>query len=333
MVLHEAAIKRNRRRIVGLALLSVVNYWVATIIFVFCVVVGAAVALIAEGLAEGFDFDLLAALIGVLPEAVDWIFTEAFTSPVTGFIVLGFVVVGTLFAIFTLVFRLGRVERRVLAETGARVDPSDADTQLRNLIEGLAISSDVPPPRLAIVTDPAPNAFAVGRKPGTAIIGVTTGLLDALSRDETEAVVSYEISRIASRDIALCTWAVAMTGHTIETWEHSDRLSVKLGLWIPKLLAQRLRAFVLRGQTAQQDMLAVRFTRNPRALLDALVTLQEDGQVVGRVTSATAPLWLEPPVRGASRLDTRIATLRDLLRDPGPDGTLAPDRAAEPAGE
>lgn len=333
MVLHEAAITRNRRRIVALAVLAVVNYWIAAIVFVFCVIVGSTVALLAEGLVEGLDFDLLAALLGALPEILEFVFVDVATSRVTAFVVLGFVAIGSLFALFTLVFRLGRVEQRVLGETGARVDPPDADTQLRNLVEGLAISADVPAPRLAIVDDPAPNAFAVGRRPETAIIGVTTGLLTALSRDETEAVVSYEISRIASLDISLCTWAVAMTGHTIETWEKTEHLSVTIGLWIPKLLAQRLRAFVLRGQAAQQDMLAVRFTRNPRALLDALVKLQYDGRVVGRVTSATAPLWLEPPVAGASRLDDRIATLRGLLRDPEPDGTLAPDRANEPANE
>ena len=333
MVLHEAAITRNRRRIVALAVLAVVNYWIAMIVLVVCVIVGSIVALIAEGFIEGLDFDLLAALIGALPDIIEFIFVDIATSRVTAFVVLGFVAIGSLVAVFTLVFRLGRVEQRVLGETGARVDPADADTQLRNLVQGLAISADVPAPRLAIVDDPAPNAFAVGRRPETAIVGVTTGLLQTLSRDQTEVVVSYEISRIASLDISLCTWAVAMTGHTIETWEKSERLSVTIGLWIPKVLAQRLRAFVLRGQTAQQDMLAVRFTRNPRALLDALVMLQQDGRVVGRVTSATAPLWLEPPVAGASRLDDRIETLRGLLRDPEPDGTLAPDRASEPANE
>jgi Zn-dependent protease with chaperone function len=333
VVLHEAAIKRNRRRIVVLAALAFLNFWVAAIVFVVCVVVGAIVAFIAEGVIEGLDFDLLAALLGVLPEAVAWVFTDAVTSPVTAFVVLGFVVAGSLFALFTLAFRLGRVEGRVLGETGARVDPTGVDPQLRNLVEGLAISAHVAPPRLAIVDDAAPNAFAVGRKAETAVIGVTTGLLDTLSRDETEAVVSYEISRVASRDIALCTWAVAMTGHTIETWENSQRISVKLGLLLPVFLAHRLRAFVLRGQTAQQDMLAVRFTRNPRALLDALVKLRQDGRVISRVTSASAPLWLEPPVPGASRLDSRITALSDLLRDRQPDGTLAQDRAAETAGE
>jgi heat shock protein HtpX len=331
MVLHEAVIKRNRRRIVALAVLAVLNYWIAAIVLVFCVVVGSAVALVAEGLIEGLDFDLLAALLGALPEILEFVFVDILTSPLAAVVVLAFAVIGSLFALFTLVFRLGRVEQRVLGETGARVDPPDLDAQLRNLAEGLAISADVPVPRLAIVDDPAPNAFAVGRRPASAVVGVTTGLVGALTRDETEAVLSYEISRIASLDIALCTWAVAMTGHTIETWEKSERLSVTIGLWVPKLLAERLRAFVLRGQTAQQDMLAVRFTRNPRALLDALSKLHGDGRVVGRVTSATAPLWLEPPVAGASRLDDRIATLRGLLRDPEPDGTVAPDRANEPA--
>jgi heat shock protein HtpX len=330
-VLHEASIKRNRRRIVALAILSVVNYWLAAIIFVFCVVVGSIVALIAEGLIEGLDFDILFAFIGALPEIAEFIVFDVFTSPITGIVALVFVAVGTVFALISLVFRLGRVERRVLAETGAQIISRGSDVQLENLVDGLAISAGVPPPRLAMVEDPAPNAFAVGRKPEQAIIGVTRGLLDELSRDETEAVMSYEISRIASLDIALSTWAVAVTGHTIELWENTNRLSVTLGLWVPKMLATRLRAFTLRGQAAQQDLLAVRFTRNPRALLDALVKLQQDPQVIGRVSSGTAPLWIETPVVRGSRLDERVAAIRELLRDPPP--AIAPaagERAVAP---
>ncbi|MGQ0804699.1 MAG: M48 family metalloprotease [Actinomycetota bacterium] len=205
---------------------------------------------------------------------------------------------------------------RVLRETGASLAPQGTNGEVENLLSGLAISADVPPPRFALIEDPAPNAFAVGRRPETAIVAVTRGLLDTLSRNETEAILSYEISRIASRDIALATWAVAVTGHTIELWENTDRFSVTIGLWVPKLLAQRLRAFALRGQVAQQDMLAVRFTRNPRSLLDALVKLHQDGRVIGNVSTATAPLWLEYPGRRGPTLDGRITTLRELLREP-----------------
>lgn len=211
------------------------------------------------------------------------------------------------------------MERRVLRETGASLAPQGTNGEVENLLSGLAISADVPPPRFALIEDPAPNALAVGRRPETAIVAVTRGLLDTLSRNETEAILSYEISRIASRDIALATWAVAVTGHTIELWENTDRFSVTIGLWVPKLLAQRLRAFALRSQAAQQDMLAVRFTRNPRSLFDALVKLHQDGRVIGNVSTATAPLWLEYPGRRGPTLDERITTLRELLRDPPPE--------------
>ncbi|MGI8795096.1 MAG: M48 family metalloprotease [Acidimicrobiia bacterium] len=316
MVLHESAIRRNRRRIVALAILAVVNYWLAAIVFVFCVVVGSIVALVAEGFVEGLDFNFLAAFFRALPDILGFFLFEVFTSPMTAVVALAFVLAGSVVAAITLLFRLGRIERRVLRETGATVAPPGTKGELENLLSGLAISADVPPPRFAVIEDPAPNAFAVGRRPETAIVAVTRGLLDTLSRNETEAILSYEISRIASRDIALSTWAVAVTGHTIELWENTDRFSVTIGLWVPKLLAQRLRAFALRGQAAQQDMLAVRFTRNPRSLLDALVKLQQDGRVIGAVSTATAPLWLEYPGRRGPTLDERITTLRELLRDP-----------------
>jgi heat shock protein HtpX len=332
-VLHEAAIKRNRRRIVALAALAVINFWIAAVLLVFFVVLGAALALIVEGFFQGFDFELLAALFGVFPAVV----AAVFTSPITAVVALVFVAIGTVYAVFTLFFRIRRVEGRVVNETGARVVAPGTDVQLDNLVNGLAISAGVPPPRVAIVEDPAPNAFAVGRKPETAVIGVTRGLLDTLSRDETEAVVSYEISSIASLDIALATWGVAVTGHTIEIWERSGRLLVKLGLLPSVFLARRLRRFALRGQAEQQDMLAVRFTRNPHALLDALVKLQQHPTVIARITSGTAPLWIETPVAHGSHLDVRVAKLRELVREPppataptvpgdGPRGTGTPDR-------
>jgi heat shock protein HtpX len=319
VVLHEAAIRKNRRRIVALAILAVVNYWVAAIILVICVVVGSIVALLGEGIVEGLDFDLLAALFRAIPDILGFLVFDAFTSPVTAIVVLAFVLVGSVVAAITLLFRLGRVERRVLRETGATVAPPGTNVEVENLLSGLAISAGVPPPRFAVVENPAPNAFAVGRRPERAIIAVTRGLLDTLSRNETEAILSYEISRIASRDIALSTWAVAVTGHTIELWENTDRFSVTIGLWVPKVLAERLRAFALRGQAAQQDMLAVRFTRNPRSLLDSLVKLHQDGRVISSVSTATAPLWLEYPGSRGPTLDERITTLRQLLRDPPPE--------------
>ncbi len=184
------------------------------------------------------------------------------------------------------------------------------------MLAGLAISAGVPAPRLALIDDSVPNAYAVGRRPEEVVVAVTSGLLEQLSRDEIEAVLSHTMSRIPSLDIALSTWAVALTGHTIELWERTERKSVKIGLFVSKLLAERLRSFALRGQTAQQDMLAVRFTRNPRSLLDALVKLESNAGVVRSRGCASAPLWIEYPYWDGSSLGERIAALRELV-EPG----------------
>lgn len=103
MVLHEAAIRKNRRGIVALAILAIVNFWVVAIILVFCVVVGSIVALLAEGFVEGLDFDLLAAFVRALPD----IAVEVFTSPITAIVALAFVLAGSVVAAITLLFRLG----------------------------------------------------------------------------------------------------------------------------------------------------------------------------------------------------------------------------------
>lgn len=109
MVLHEGAIRRNRRRIPALTVLAVLNFWVGAIVFVFCVVVGALLALVAEGIIGGLDFDLAVALAGALPRAGRWFVRDALTSPVATVIVLGFVAAGSLLALFTLLFRLSHV--------------------------------------------------------------------------------------------------------------------------------------------------------------------------------------------------------------------------------
>ena len=312
-VLHEAEIERNRRRIRVLAALGILNYWIAAIVLTICLVLGTFVA---------FLFDALDAdSIGAVGSVAGSIRDHPRAWALSALTILGvFVLIGTLVGVVLIVNRLRRVERRLLAETGARVEPRQQDErQVANLLEGLAISAGIPVPRFAVVDDPAPNAFVVGRKPATALVGVTTGLVQALTRDELEAVLAHAVSRIASLDVALSTWTVAVTGRTIELQENSDRLSVTLGLLIPRMLAERLRRYALEGQSRQQDMVAVRFTRNPRALLDALEKLHRDGTVVGRVSRATAPLWFEYPAADGRGMTDRITTVRELLRDPPPE--------------
>ena len=96
----------------------------------------------------------------------------------------------------------------------SRAQPADPHeyARLHNLVEGLCIASGLPKPRIYIVDDPAPNAFATGRNPKHAAIAVTTGLLEKMNRVELEGVLAHELSHIKNYDILVSTLAVTMVG-------------------------------------------------------------------------------------------------------------------------
>ena len=96
----------------------------------------------------------------------------------------------------------------------SRARPADPETykRLHNLVEGLCIASGLPKPRVYIIDDPAPNAFATGRNPRHAAIAVTTGLLEQMNRVELEGVLAHELSHIRNYDILVSTLAVTMVG-------------------------------------------------------------------------------------------------------------------------
>jgi heat shock protein HtpX len=191
-----------------------------------------------------------------------------------------------------------------------------------NLLDGLAIAANVPAPRFAIIDDAAPNSFSVGTKPKSTIVAVTSGLIESLTRDELEAVLAYEVSRIDSRDIALASWTVALTGgaiNAVDTSIDDGMFRSALG-FIPRVFAQWLQVYAMKGQVAERDRIAILFTRNPESLVRALEKLHADHTEIGRVTRATAPLWIEFPVLvgGSSRFGLRLAqevALDDRIKD------------------
>src|SRR6476620_5443074 len=96
----------------------------------------------------------------------------------------------------------------------SRAKPADPQQyqRLHNLVEGLCIAGGIPKPRVYIVEDPAPNAFATGRSPKHAAIAVTTGLLEKMNRVELEGVIAHELSHIRNYDILVSTLAVTLVG-------------------------------------------------------------------------------------------------------------------------
>jgi len=309
--------RRNRSRIVALVVLATVNYMLAIALAAVAVVVGTVVVFLFNA-GDFVDFG-----------DIKWI-----GIGIGGIAAVSFAI-GLVLALVRIPFARRRLERQVLAETGATISDGSDDVQVRNLLEGLAIAADIPPPRFAVIDDPAPNSFGVGTRPATAIVGITTGLQQALSRDELEAVLAYEVSRIRSWDVALSSWTVALTGGAIAAVDSDDGehlLKAILG-WPVRRFGEWLQVWALRDQGVERDREAVRFTRNPRSLVRALEKLDADTTNVQRVTRATAPLWIEFPSKVAagarSRSGRRLASTLLLEERIDRLRMLAKDRTAD----
>lgn len=208
-----------------------------------------------------------------------------------------------------------------LAVSRARPASVEEFPRLHNLVEGLCIAGGLPKPRIYVVDDPSPNAFATGRNPKHAAIAVTTGLLDRLNRVELEGVVAHELSHIRNYDILVSTLAVTMVGIIAIAadlgvrfmWfgmgrsrnNEGDRsgggalaLLGVLGfalLILSPLIARVMQAAVSRKRETLADVSAVELTRYPPGLISALEKLRDDYTVVGSTSHATAHLWIEQP--------------------------------------
>ncbi len=208
-----------------------------------------------------------------------------------------------------------------LAVSRARPASVEEYGRLHNLVEGLCIAGGLPKPRIYIVDDPSPNAFATGRNPKNAAIAVTTGLLEKLNRVELEGVLAHELSHVKNYDILVSTLAVTMVGVVAIAadigvrflWfgmgrsrnNSNDRggggalaLLAVAGfalLVLSPLIAKAMQAAVSRRRETLADVSAVELTRYPPGLISALEKLRDDYTVVGSASHATAHLWIEQP--------------------------------------
>jgi heat shock protein HtpX len=198
-------------------------------------------------------------------------------------------------------------------------DPTEY-ARLHNLVEGLCIASGLPKPRIFVIDDPAPNAFATGRNPKHAAIAVTTGLLEKMNRVELEGVLAHELSHIKNDDILVSTLAVTTVGLIAVATDLSIRMMWWNGgrtrrsgdrdggaapflaifgfalLILAPLLSKLMQLAVSRRRESLADVSAVEMTRYPPGLISALEKLRDDQTVVHASSRATAHLWIEEPL-------------------------------------
>ncbi len=219
--------------------------------------------------------------------------------------------------------------RQVLWSTGAReiVEPATPEErQLVNVVEEMAIASGLPKPKVWIVPDDDPNAFATGRDAATASIAVTEGLLRTLSRDELQGVVAHEMAHVRNLDVRLMTLLAAMVGAIALMSDGMGRMIrgtrqvggggsrgrgkggnplalVVLALWlltlvVAPIVSRILAMAVSRKREYLADATGAQFTRNPMALASALGKLEAAASPTRAITRGAAHLCIVDPAPG-----------------------------------
>jgi heat shock protein HtpX len=212
-------------------------------------------------------------------------------------------------------------DRMVLAASRAREISHDEAPVLFNVVEEMAIAAGLSMPKVYIIDDSAPNAFATGRDPEHASVAVTSGLLEKLNRDELQGVIAHEMSHVGNFDIRYAMLVGILVGTTVLISDFFLR-----GLWLSgggrgrsegggyvqlimiviaivfailaPLFARLLQLSISRQREYLADASAVRLTRNPKGLADALQKISGDREVLEAANRATAHLYIVNPVKG-----------------------------------
>jgi heat shock protein HtpX len=213
-------------------------------------------------------------------------------------------------------------DRMVLASTRAREVTPQEQPRLHNVVEGLAIAAGIPKPRVFVVPEPAPNAFATGRDPEHSSIAVTEGLLQSLDRVELEGVIGHEMAHIVDRDILVGTVVATVVGAAVlmseifmRSWfwgggrrrdsggDQAGAVAMLLFaigivlLIIAPIAAQLIKFSVSRNREFLADAQGVMLTRYPPGLIGALKKIAAAPQAMRAANNATGHLWLNQPSR------------------------------------
>ena len=213
-------------------------------------------------------------------------------------------------------------DKMVLKLNGARPADPETDKIVTSVLENICIAAGTPMPRVYIIDDPSPNAFATGRNPEHAVVCVTTGILKILDYYELEGVLAHELSHIKNYDILLTTVATIMIGVIVIVANFCTRslffgggrgrrsndnsgggqaIILAIGLIfiiLAPIAGQLLKMALSRNREYLADATAVEFTRNPQGLIGALSKLESNPTPLSRANKATASMYIVNPLKG-----------------------------------
>ena len=239
-----------------------------------------------------------------------------FGTGVTGLVVA--LVIATVLSVSSYLYG----DRLVLASSRAREVTAQDEPRLHNLVEGLAIAAGIPKPRIYVVPEQAPNAFATGRDPEHASIAVTQGLLATMNRVELEGVIGHELAHVLDRDMLLGTIVAALVGAVVLMSEFLMRSWLWGGIGgrrgndsnggpatlilfgigfalmvIAPLAGEIIKRAVSRNREFLADAQGAMLTRYPPGLAAALRKIAASPTAMHSANNATAHLWLSQPSR------------------------------------
>jgi heat shock protein HtpX len=210
-------------------------------------------------------------------------------------------------------------DKLILAQSQAREIGPDEELKLRDVVESLALGLGIPTPKIYVIEDSAPNAFATGRDPQHASIAVTRGLLDKLDRTELEGVIAHELSHVGNRDIRVMVLVTVLVGTValLSDWmwrsmfwgrgRDRDRggggsilavVAIALAVLTP-IVAALIQLAVSRQREYLADASGALLTRYPPGLASALRKIAADKEPLEVANKATASLYIANPLKDA----------------------------------
>jgi heat shock protein HtpX len=217
-------------------------------------------------------------------------------------------------------------DKIVLSASGAKPIEKKDNPELYRVVENLSITAGLPMPKIYVMEEEQPNAFATGRDPEHSCIVVTRGLLRKLERPELEGVIAHEMSHIGNRDILLGTVIVVLVGLIVILSRFFIRMSFfgnsrkdsKNNLWplmmalgiiaaiLAPLAATAIRLSISRKREFLADASGALLTRYPEGLASALEKISKDDSVLKKASNSTSHLYISSPFKGKKNWFTKL---------------------------
>mgnify|MGYP001610333550 CR=1 FL=1 len=249
----------------------------------------------------------------IIVVGIGWVFSQVYGDS-------SFVVIAVVFSLFMNFFSYWFSDKIVLAMSGAHPIKREENLELYRIVENLCITAGLKMPKIYMINDESPNAFATGRNQEHAAVAVTSGLLLILNKNELEGVVAHELSHIGNKDILISTIVVILVGFvallsdfflrsTFHFRRRNDRegggqaqmimmlIGIILAILTP-IIAKLIQLAISRKREFLADASGALLTRYPEGLASALEKISNYPTQLRRINKATAHLYISSPLKG-----------------------------------